>query len=232
MFRLKPIHLTSIPTMMIALPALWFALAYGGLPHLWSHHERKLMASRTQIVAYTSQDIPGDPINLRLHGDAPAIACAFAHAGWSRAEDVSLRSGIKIGASVLFDRPYPDAPVSPLYVDDRMQDLAFEHAEGKSADKRHHVRFWQVAPNDWLGAATYDRGVGFNLFTLQITHHIGRDVDRDRDLVAALILASGGRADGVMASGVRRDQWHRNGGGDRYRTDGEIRMFQLGSACR
>src|SRR5665811_2216883 len=101
MFRLKPIHLTTIPTLFVALPALWFALAYGGLPHLWSHHERKLMASRWQIVAYTSQDIPGDPINLRLHGDKAAIACAFAHAGWSRAEDVSLRNGIKIGASVI-----------------------------------------------------------------------------------------------------------------------------------
>ena len=138
---------------------------------------------------------------------------------------------MKIGASVILDRSYPDAPVSPLYVNDNMQDLAFEHADGKSADKRHHVRLWQVAPNDWLGAATYDRGVGFNLFTLQITHHIGRDVDRDRDLVAALIVASGGKADGVMTSGVRRDQWHRNGGGDRYHTDGEIRIFQVGR-CR
>ena len=230
-FKLKPIHLT-FPTLLVVLPALWFALAYGGLPRLWSHHEHKLMASRTQIVAYTSQDIPGDPVNLRLHGSAAAIRCAFAKAGWPSAEDVSVRTGLKIVASVALDHPYPDAPVSPLYVADRPQDLAFEHDDGKSADKRHHVRFWQVAPNDWLGAATYDRGVGLNLFTLQVTHHIGWNVDHDRDLVAALIIASGGQPAGAMASGVIRNTWHRNGGGDRYRTDGQIRIFALGMSCR
>ena len=232
MSKLKPIHLTAIPTFIVELAALWFALAYGGLPRLWSHHEHRLMAARSEIVAYTSQNIPGDPVNLRLQGSAAAIGCAFAQAGWSRAEDVSLRTGMKIGASVLLDRQYPDAPVSPLYVKDRQQDLAFEHDDGKSADKRHHVRFWQVGPDDWLGAATYDRGVGINLFTLQITHHIGWNVDHDRDLVGALIVASGGRAAGAMASGIIRGSWHRNGGGDRYRTDGQIRIFNLGPGCR
>ncbi len=232
MIKLKPVHLTLVPSLLIGLPLLWFLLAYAGLPRLWSHHEHKLMALRSQIVAYTSQDIPGDPVNLHLHGSATAISCAFAHAGWSAAEDVSLRTGIKIGASVILNHPYPDAPVSPLYVKDNAQDLAFEHDEGKSADKRHHVRFWQVAPNDWLGAATYDRGVGLNLFTLQITHHIGPDVDRDRDLVAGVILAAGGKPDGVTASGVTADQWHRNGGGDRYHTDGQIKVFAVGTGCK
>lgn len=231
-FKLKSIHLTAIPTLLVGLPGLWFALAYGGLPRLWNHHEHRLMAARSQIVAYTSQDIPGDPVNLRLHGSVAAISCAFARAGWPQAEAVSLRSALKIGASVLLDHPYPDAPVSPLYIADHPQDLAFEHEDGKSADKRHHVRFWQVGPDDWLGAATYDRGVGLNLFTLQITHHIGWAVDHDRDLVAALIVANGGKAKGTMASGVIRDQWHRNGGGDRYRTDGEIKVFELGTNCR
>jgi hypothetical protein len=228
----KPVHLTAIPLLLFGLPALWFVLAYGGLPRLWSHHEHRLMAARSQIVAYTSQDIPGDPVNLRLHGSAAAIGCVFARAGWSGAEPVSLRTGLKIGASVLLGHAYPDAPVSPLYVRDRPQDLAFQHDDGKSADRRHHVRFWQVGPDDWLGAATYDRGVGVNLFTLQITHHIGWDVDRDRELVAGLIVAGGGRPEGAMASGVVRDAWHRNGGGDRYRTDGQIRIFVLGTGCR
>lgn len=232
MSKLKPIHLTAIAALIIGLPVLWFALAYGGLPHLWSHHEHRLMASRSQIVAYTSQDIPGDPINLRLHGSEAEIDCAFARAGWPRAEDVSLRTGIKIAASVILGHAYPDAPVSPLYVKDRPQDMAFQHDDGKSADKRHHVRFWQVTPNDWLGAASYDRGVGLNLFTLQITHHIGANIDADRDMVAGLIAASGARAHGVMASGVIPDKWHPNGGGDRYRTDGEIKIFEMEAGCR
>jgi hypothetical protein len=45
---------------------------------------------------------------------------------------------------VMLDRPYRDAPVSPLYYEGKKEQLAFEKPEGKSADRRHHVRFWQV----------------------------------------------------------------------------------------
>ena len=92
------------------------------------------------------------------------------------------------------DRAYPGAPVSSLYLHDKVQDMAFELDEGRSADKRHHVRFWQIAPNDWLAAATFDRGVGLSLFTLQITHYIGSDPDRDRVLVGDVSAGRGCRA--------------------------------------
>ena len=230
MNRLKPRHYAGIAELVIVLvPGLWFALAYAGLPHLWSHHEHRLMGSRrTQIVSYTTQDIPADPINLRLKGSAAQIACAMERAGWTRADAVSVRSGLKIGISVLFGHAYPAAPVSPLYVEDRSQDIAYQRDEGKSADRRHHVRFWRIGGDDWLAAATFDRGVGLSLFTGQITHHIGPHVDDDRDMVGAILVAGGGRATGTMQSQIGGDRWHRNGGGDRYHTDGVIKMFVLG----
>ena len=231
MKRLKPRHWATIAALaVVLLPATWFALAYGGLPHLWSHHEHRLMGGRTQIVSYTAQDIPADPINLRLTGSAAQIACAMAHAGWTRADAVSVRSGLKIAVSVLFARAYPQAPVSPLFLKDQPQDFAYQSDEGKSADRRHHVRFWRIGDHDWLAAATFDRGVGFSLFTGQITHHIGPHVDYDRDMVGAIMTAGGGRAIGTMQSRIAGDRWHRNGGGDRYRTDGIIKVFALG-AC-
>jgi hypothetical protein len=229
MFRLKPVHLLSLPALVVGLPTLWFVLAYGGLPRLWSHHERKLHAGRhAEIASYTSQGIPADPVNLELKGDAASLDCAFALAGWTKADAVSVWSGLKIGGSVVLDRAYPQAPVSPLYVEDKAQDVAFQRDEGTSADKRHHVRFWQVGPGDWLGAATFDRGVGFSLFTLQITHHIGPDVDAERERIGALVVASGGRVAGTIASGIPGNRWHRNGGGDKFRTDGAIRVLDLG----
>jgi hypothetical protein len=33
----------------------------------------------------------------------------------------------------------------------------------------------------WLGAATFDTRVGFSHTTGQVTHHIGPDVDAERD---------------------------------------------------
>jgi hypothetical protein len=227
--RLRPWHFVSMGILTgIALLFLWFALAYGGLPRLWSHHEHKQIGKRDEIISYTAQDIPGDPVNLRLRGSEAAITTAFQNAGWFVADRVSFWSGLRIGISVLLGRPYPQAPVSPLFVQDAAQDIAFEKEDGRSADKRHHVRLWRVAPNEWLGAATFDRGVGFSLFTLQITHHIGPNVDFERDTVGKLLAACGGGEAGTEASGIPPNQWHRNGGGDKYSTDGKIAVFAIG----
>ena len=81
--------------------------------------------------------------------------------------------------------------MSHLYYENRREDFAFEKPAGKSADRRHHVRFWQVLESGdedrpvWLGAVTYDRGVGFSHTDAQITHHIAPDIDAERDLLTA-----------------------------------------------
>lgn len=223
---MRPWGWASVPVLLLGLFALWFVLAYGGLPRLWSHHEHKLIGKRDAIISYTAQDIPGDPINLRLHGSQAEIECAFRRAGWVPADPVSVRSAIGIAASVAFGRPYPKAPVSPLYFQDRKQDLAFQADVGRSADQRHHVRLWQLSPDNWMAAASFDHGVGLSLFTLQITHHIGPHVDAERDRVGKLLEASGARQTGSESARLSPG-WHRNGGGDRYYTDGLIHVFQL-----
>src|SRR4030095_16981243 len=133
--------------------------------------------------------IPGDPINVGLVGSEKELVHAFAVAGWDTADGVTLKTAIEIGESVLFDHPYPDAPVSRLLFEGRAQDLAFEKPVGGSADRRHHVRFWSTDETGdhvrplWLGSASFDRGVGLSHDTGAITHHIGPDIDAERDLV-------------------------------------------------
>lgn len=229
--NLKLRHYASLALLLLAgLPVLWLALAYGGLPRLWSKHEHGKMAARSgEQISYTAQDIAGDPLNLRLSGSADAIDCAFTRAGWSRADPLSLASAFHIAISVIEGQSYSAAPVSPLYVADRQQDLAYELDEGRSARRRHHIRLWRSGPDAWVGAASFDKGVGLSLFTLQITHHIGPDLDAERDRVVALILAAGGHATGTASAGLHR--WHRNGGGDPYHTDGEIADLTLSEHC-
>ena len=56
--------------------------------------------------------------------------------------------------------------------------------------------------------------------TGQITHHIGPDLDAERDLLLA-DLASAGRLSSTFAiDGIGATTDGRNGGGDRYFTDG------------
>ena len=65
-------------------------------------------------------------------------------AGWDAADPVTRASSIAIARSVLLGRPDSTAPVSPLYVFGRAQDVAFEREVGRSASRRHHVRLWQA----------------------------------------------------------------------------------------
>ena len=228
--RIRPWHVLSISALIISiLVSLWLLLAYGELPRLWSKHEHKKIGQRQEIVAYTSQDIPADPINVHIMASAKSINCVFRQAGWSVADPLSVESGVKIVRSVLLKRAYPEAPVSSLYFDDRLQDVAYERDEGKTAKKRHHVRLWQVKPDEWVGAATFDRGVGIALFTLQVTHHIGPKVDAERDAVGTVLEQGGAHYLGSQTARIEPGSWRRNGAGDRYVTDGQIKAFALTS---
>ena len=117
----------------------------------------------------------------------PDVVRAMLAAGWRPADAVTVRSSLEIAASVLLDRLDPDAPVSPLYVFGRKQDLAFEREVGSSADRRHHVRWWRADRLDeagrplWIGTPASTSAPASGRPTGQITHHIDADVDAERD---------------------------------------------------
>jgi LssY C-terminus len=214
------------------------ALAYQVLPAVWSHYEHQRGLANLPMVTRTAQDIPGDPINVGLIGDKRDVLCAMQAAGWYPADRVTLRSSIEIVGSVLLDRPYHDAPVSPLFYLGRREDLAFEKPAGTSADQRHHVRFWMVLENGqenrpvWLGDATFDRGVGVSHYTGAITHHISADIDAERSLLAT-DLENAQMVDAkYQVTGVGVTLAGRNGGGDPYFTDGEVWILRLVTACQ
>jgi LssY C-terminus len=217
---------------------VYTALAYLALPALWSHHEHQRGLANLPMVTRTAQGIPGDPINVGLIGDKLDVLCAMQAAGWYPADPVTLRSSIEIAGSVLLDRPYHDAPVSPLFYLGRREDLAFEKPVGDSADRRHHVRFWKVLDEGqekrpvWLGSATFDRGVGVSHYTGAITHHIAADVDADRDLLATDLEAAHVVDAKYQVTGIGVTLTGRNGGGDPYYTDGEVWILRLVVACQ
>jgi LssY C-terminus len=213
-------------------------LAYLLLPALWSHHEHQKGLATLPMVTRTAQGIPGDPINVGLIGDNLDVLCAMQAAGWYPADPVTLRSSIEIAGSVLFDRPYRDAPVSPLFYLGRREDLAFEKPDGNSADRRHHVRFWKVLDQGeenrpvWLGDATFDRSVGVSRYTGAITHHIDADIDAERTLLATDLETAGMVEAKYQVTGVGPTMAGRNGGGDLYYTDGEVWILRLVAACQ
>src|SRR5215467_8758525 len=122
----------------------YLMLSYVTLPALWSHHEHEPGLASRPMVTRTASDIPGDALNVGLVGSKEDVLRAMHAAGWFPADPITLRSSIEIVGSVMLDRPYHEAPVSPLYYEGRKEELAFEKPDGKSADRRNHVRFWKV----------------------------------------------------------------------------------------
>jgi hypothetical protein len=231
----------SKPRILLVLLAVilcaYGAIAYVMLPRTWAHFEHQKGLAGFTMVTRTAQGIPGDPLNIGLVGSKDDVLCAMHAAGWYPADPITLRSSLKIVGSVVLDRPYPDAPVSNLFYQGRREDLAFEKPDGKSADRRQHVRLWQVLKRGqegrpvWLGAATFDRGVGLSRYTGQVTHHIAPDIDAERDRLTD-DLKSAKVVDAIYeVSGIGPTLNGRNGEGDRYYTDGEIEISRLVAGC-
>jgi hypothetical protein len=223
--------------LLLAIGA-YTVLAYLVLPGFWTHHEHQKGLATLPMMTLTAQGIPGDPINVGLVGDDKDVLCAMQAAGWFPADPVTLRSSIEIAGSVLLDRPYRDAPVSNLYYLKRREDLAFEKPDGRSADHRHHVRFWKALAEGeekrpvWLGAVTFDRSVGVSHYTGAVTHHIDADIDAERKLLASDLETAGMVDAKYQVTGIGPTFAGHNGGGDIYYTDGEVWMLRLVEACQ
>jgi hypothetical protein len=208
--------------------------AYLALPLAWrramARHPALLLVPR---VSQTHDGIPGDPINISLIGSEESLTRAMIAAGWDAADRITLRSSLRIAGDTVLRRPDVDAPVSSLFVWGKKQDLAFEKPVGHSPAQRHHVRFWCLQLVDlqgrplWVGAATFDTKVGFSHTTLQITHHIGPDVDADRDKLLEDLRRVGAIGELSWWDEFQDKLKGKNGGGDPYHTDGRLPVVVL-----
>jgi hypothetical protein len=181
--------------------------AYFILP--WSVRMGLKILQRKRVPSYTTttDGFPGDPVNLVLIGTVTQLHEAFAKCGWSIADKLGFVSGARMAQSFVFNKPYPTAPFSTLYLFGRGQDRGFQKPIGDSPRKRHHVRFWALSlehaevalsssdfwlntdrppldvPVLWIGAATKDTGFSLTRLTFQFTHATDPDTNIERDFV-------------------------------------------------
>jgi hypothetical protein len=219
--------------MALGLVLLYLVAAYGVLPLVWRaatrHHPDVSSAPR---ITQTANGIPGDPVNVALIGSQADVIRALAAAHWFAADPITLESSLRIAVDSVFRRPDVQAPVSDLFLFGRKQDLAFEQAVGDSPRQRHHVRFWhwdhaQDGRPVWFGAATFDERVGLSHTTGQITHHIGPDVDAERDRILTGLEQASQAQEVYYEAGFHRQLAGRNGGGDPWQTDGRLGVVRL-----
>jgi hypothetical protein len=221
---------------MLLLLAFWILFTYLLLPRL---HR---ILTHIYVPGYfigrtrTGDGLLGDPVNLALLGHEGQVHRAMTGAGWILADDLNVRSGRAMVTATVVRRSYPQAPVSPLMLFDRQQDFAYQQEVGGSTSQRHHVRFWRCPEGwllpggyaaDWLAAGTYDKSVGFSLFTFQITHKIEANTDIERDFVVRTVTEGTPSAEVQVIEDFSTGYHSRNGGGDLIQTDGDLPILDL-----
>jgi len=126
--------------------------------------------------------LKGDPLNLIVVGGLEDAFPALIRRGWHPTEQTYFASATKMVRSALSGERYPYAPVSPLYLFGRPQDLALQKARD-NIHQRNHLRLW-LSPMRyhgkpvWIGQISRDIGIRFTIHSLYLTtHKIDPDVD-------------------------------------------------------
>jgi hypothetical protein len=179
----------------------------------------------------------GDPLNLVVVGGADDAFPALVRRGWRPTEQTWSGSVLKMINSAMSGERYPYAPVSPLYLYDRPQDLALQKARD-NIHQRNHLRLW-LSPmryhgkDVWVGQISRDIGSRFTIHSPYLTtHKIDPDVDEARtalqeDMVYSQSLVKLGLVKGVGAA--PKDAPRHNLTKDPYYTDGfrGVLMFDV-----
>jgi len=228
---------TRAALVVLGLLLTYLAAAYLVMPALWKTYTHKHPGlADLPGITHTGTGIPGDPINVALIGTKVELLRAMLAAKWYPADPLSLKSCLEIAEATVLKRPYDDAPVSSLYLFGRKQDLAFEQPVGPDPRQRHHVRFWQSEQTAadgrpiWVGSAVFDERVGLSRTTGQITHVTAPDVDTERDYLFQCLERSGYLAERSVVDGFHKQLAGKNGGGDPWRTDGNLFVGVLAAA--
>ena len=215
---------------VIAAAAAYTVLAYALVPMAWTLFSEPVVDFSDSFprLTETGDHHAGDPLNVALIGNEAAVKSAMAAAGWFTADPLGIRSDLEIAADIILERAYVTAPVSRLFLFGRSEDLAFEKPAGPDPDQRNHVRLWLLPPHAerlatvYIGAASFDRGIGLSHETGQLTHHIAPEVDHERDKLKADLMKTGHLEDSYMVPGFHDVRSGRNGGGDPWSTDGDL----------
>jgi hypothetical protein len=208
---------------------VWLFAAYLVAPEGWTFYARHHPAlDASPRITETGDHHPGDPLNVALIGTKEQLEAIMKAAGWYEAAALGIKSDLKIAADTVLSRPDVAAPVSNLFLFGRKEDLAFEQPVGNNPRHRHHVRFWKLDKETkdgrpiWIGSAVYDDHVGLSRTTGQITHVTAADVDQERDYLFDCLEKSGDLASRDVVTGFHTEHEGKNGGGDPWKTDGDL----------
>lgn len=240
-----------------ALLTIYCVMAYGVIPALFRLYHFLIEHDHIPLYATYGDGWASDPVNIAVvTRNRRALRTAMKQAGWYEADPGTLVNNLREVWSIIFNKAYPTAPVSSLYLFNRRHDIAFQIPTNASmsARTRHHVRFWRLEPpiqkrhdrghfefwsskllnwfhkdsEIWIGASTEDfRSVDIRWRTGQLTHGGSHESDKERDFIIQTLR------DNKLVKSVNTTEpgEHFKFRGQQFRTiyttDGSIKVVQL-----
>ncbi|MDB5183754.1 MAG: hypothetical protein JWO07_435, partial [Candidatus Saccharibacteria bacterium] len=204
---------SSRPAVFAAFLLTYCLMAYIVVPNLMRLFHVFSKPNHIPLYVTTGDGWPSDPVNLAIIAkNRQQLVRVMQDAGWYIADPLTFRSGLREFISIVFNKPYPEAPLSHLYLFDRPHDIGFEIPTNNSmsARTRHHVRFWRLEEPHrdsrhaghydfwkgklkdvlglkrevWIGAATEEtKPIDIQWRTGRLTHGGSHEADKERDFI-------------------------------------------------
>ncbi len=194
-------------------------------------HDPLEIFSEQRLSRYSEKlsGLPQAPISFILQAENDeTLVNIFQESGWYIADDPTAQSLLQIASSVILNKSYPTAPMTPSFWNSQVHDFGFEKPTDKdSVRARHHARFWKTGvktaeeKNIYVGVASLDVGIKY-----VVAHRISPDIDTEREFVFKDLAASG------VAFTSKKEKLvdpvlGKNAAGDQFFTDGEAYVIDI-----
>ncbi len=179
-----------------------------------------------------------EPIGLVIAARDDTIRSAISAAGWSVADDPSTSRLLEVYWAGLRGQDDLTAPVTPTFLDERMQDIAIEKpaSDNGGVRQRHHARLWRldVTTSDgcpvWVATASFDERVEWTLRTVLPTHHIDPAIDEEQAFLVADLTGTGDLIQ-IGTTRVTDPMLGTNAAGDPWFSDGVASVLTSSQGC-
>ncbi len=173
-----------------------------------------------------------EPVSLVFVGTRAQLEESFRAAGWTEAQPFGFNAVLGGVSAALGQRGDPAGPVTPSFLAEEPNTLAFNLPVGDTFAQRHHIRIWStsVQTSDglpiWLATASFDQGFELAHNTWLPTHQIAPDIDTERAYVVSSLQAVGDVAQNDTVQLVPAELGN-NFDGDPFFTDGQAVLITL-----
>jgi hypothetical protein len=173
-----------------------------------------------------------EPVSLIFVGTRAQLEQAFQAAGWT--ENHPYTFGTLWGGIVasITHQADPAGPVTPSFLADDPNAVAFSLPVGNTFAERHHIRFWTTHVQTttgqplWLATASFDRGFELAPSTRLPTHQIDPAIDAERAFVVTSLQGTSLVTTTQTIQLVPPESGH-NFDGDPFHTDGQAVIVHL-----